>query len=146
MSGRFRFLDDVALADAAFDAEADTPAELFEAAARAVIETLADPATVGTTWRREIRREDADPAALLFDWLSDIVYWKDAAGVVFHTAEASISEDAVAGWRLAGLLTGEPVDSARQDLRNDVKAITKHLYRVERFADGRWHARVVLDL
>ena len=68
------------------------------------------------------------------------------AGVVFHAAEVSLSEDPAAGWRLAGLLTAEPVDPARQDLRSDVKAITKHLYRVERAADGRWHARVVLDL
>ena len=87
MSHGFHFLDDVATADLAFDASGDSLQELFQGATCAVIEALADPTTVGSTWRQTIERSDENPAELLFDWLSDLVYWKDAAGVVFNRQE-----------------------------------------------------------
>jgi SHS2 domain-containing protein len=146
MGGRFRFLEDVALADAAFEASGATPSQLCSAAARALIETMADPDTVGSSWRRTVERDAASLADLLFDWLSDIVYYKDAAGVVFHSAEADVEEDRQGSrWRLRAALAGAPVDPSRQVLRADVKAVTKHLYEVTR-AGAEWRARVVLDI
>lgn len=146
MGGRFRFLEDVALADAAFEASGATPSELCAAASRALIETLADPDTVGSTWRRTVEREASSLADLLFDWLSDIVYYKDAAGVVFHEAEVAVEEEREGSrWRLRAVLVGEPIDPARHALRADVKAVTKHLYEV-RGAGEEWAARVVLDI
>ena len=44
MAYSFRFLDDIALADLAFEAEGDSVEELFRAATCALLETLADPA------------------------------------------------------------------------------------------------------
>ncbi|MBI4400140.1 MAG: archease [Nitrospirae bacterium] len=150
MSGEFRFLEDVALADAAFEASGDSPSELFKAAAQAVIETMVNPHTVSPTWQRVIEHQAPEIATLLFDWLSDIVYLKDAHGVVFREATAVVSEDRPhGGWKLRGTLTGEPIDPARHELRADVKAVTKHLYDVrhdEGREGGRWTARVVLDV
>jgi len=145
MAGSFRFLEDIALADAAFEVSADSPSELCALAGRAVIESLANPDTVGTRWRRNMSRQHDSLAGLLFDWLSDIVYWKDAAAVVYHDLTATVVEDA-AGWRLTGTLIGDAIDPQRQELRADVKAVTKHLYTVEQLADRTWRARVVLDL
>ena len=144
MPASFRFLDDVALADLAFDAEGDTVQEVFEAASQAVMEAMADPETVGATWTRRVEHAGSDLAELLFDWLSDIVYWKDAAGVVFSRVAISVTQ-AGAEWRLAATLTGEPVNRATQELRNDVKGVTKHLYRLHQDT-GRWRVRVVLDV
>lgn len=145
MSHAFHFLDDVATADLAFDASGDSLQELFQGATCAVIEALADPATVGTTWRQTIERTDEDPAELLFDWLSALVYWKDAAGVVFSRSELTLTRQDHGSWKLAGLLYGEPVNGSVQTLRADVKGITKHLYEVKQ-EDMRWHARVVVDV
>ena len=87
---------------------------------------------------------EADLAELLFDWLSDFVYWKDAAGVVFSRASISLIQ-AGGQWTLAATLIGEPVNLATQVLRADVKGVTKHLYRL--YQDhGRWRVRVVLDV
>lgn len=150
MTREFRFLEDVALADSAFEASGDSPSELFVAAAQAVIETMVDPATVSTSWRREIVRQAPELASLLFDWLSDIVYLKDAEGVVFRQATAVVTEHRPhGGWKLRGVLTGEPIGPGRHELRSDVKAVTKHLYEVRREGDHegeRWTARVVLDI
>jgi SHS2 domain-containing protein len=146
MASEFRFLEDVAVADAAFEATGDTPAELFTAATQAVIEAMVDPGTVSTQWQRTVERREPELSDLLFDWLSELVYLKDAEGVIFHGASVTVAEEPTrASWRLQGTLSGEPIDPARHDLRADVKAVTKHLYEV-RQEGTRWKARVVLDI
>lgn len=146
MPHSFRILEDVAVADVAFEAVGDAPSELFTGAAQAVMEILANPATVANTWRRTFEREDEQLADLLFDWLSEMVYCKDAEGVVFSQATATVAQDPSRRcWRLHGELVGEPIDPAAQELRSDVKAVTKHLYEV-RESGGQWKARVVLDI
>ncbi len=144
MAYSFRFLDDIAVADVAFEARGDSLEEVFRGATEALLETLADPATVGAVWEQRITKTDEDPADLLFDWLSDIVYWKDAAGVVFHEAPIALLRQG-ANWSLTARLIGAPVDRETQELRNDVKGITKHLYQVVRDGDC-WKAWVVLDV
>jgi len=146
MPPSFRILEDIALADVAFEAMGDTPSELFAAAAQAVTEMLANPMTVSKTWYRTIDLEDEQLADLLFDWLSEMVYLKDAEGVVFSEVTASVVYDPSSPcWQLHGELMGEAIDSARHELRSDVKAVTKHLYEVHESA-GQWKARVVLDI
>ena len=146
MTATYRFLEDIALADAAFEATGDSPSELFQAASHALMDTLANPATISPRWERTIMRRDPDLSALLFDWLSDLVYLKDAEGVVFHDARVTLTHDAGGGeWRLSGTLSGAPVDPACQELRADVKGVTKHLYELTR-EGNRWKARVVLDI
>lgn len=145
MSHGFHFLDDVATADLAFDASGDSLQELFQGATCAVIEALADPTTVGSTWRQTIERSDENPAELLFDWLSDLVYWKDAAGVVFSRSELTLTHQDHGCWKLTGLLYGEPVNGSAQTLRADVKGVTKHLYNLQQ-KEEQWMVRVVLDV
>ncbi|WHZ14885.1 MAG: Archease [Nitrospira sp.] len=146
MAGSFRFLDDVALADMAFEAEGDSLPELFDAATQALIESLADPATVGRTRRQTIDLEEPDLAVLLFEWLGRLVYLKDAQGMVFHRINLSLEQRPERSlWHLHAEVIGAPVDPATQDLRSDVKGVTKHLYAVTQ--DGTtWRARVVLDV
>jgi SHS2 domain-containing protein len=106
---------------------------------------MADPETVGSTWQHVIELADEEPAALLFDWLSDIVYWKDAAGVVFNRAELMLTRQDDGRWIARGTLYGEPVNGSAQTLRADVKGITKHLYRLAP-EEEQWTVRVVLDV
>ena len=144
MASSFRFLEDIALADIAFEAEGDSPEDLFRGATQALIETMADPLTVTNSWTRHITKTDEELEALLFDWLSEMVYWKDAAGVVFHAAPLTLKWTQ-GKWTLSGTLEGAPVNHQVQELRNDVKGITKHLYRVEE-AGSQWRATVVIDV
>ena len=144
MAFSYRFLDDVALADLAFEASGDSLQELFQGATNALCEAMAEPASVGTTWTQEIHREERDPAALLFDWLSDLVYWKDAASVVFSKAALNLrGEHGLL--ILDATLFGEHVNPDVHTLRADVKGVTKHLYELKQ--DGkRWVVRVVVDV
>ena len=146
MTSSFRFLDDIALADSAFEARGSTPSELFAASGRAVIEAMVDPRTVSAGLTKSITRHDRNLEELLFDWLADIVYLKDAEGLVFRDAGCTVTCDqANREWHLQGTLGGEPIDPARHGLRADVKAITKHCYEVRRH-DGGWIATVVMDI
>jgi SHS2 domain-containing protein len=144
MAWTFRFLEDIALADIGFEAEGESIEEVFRAATQALIESLATPTTVSRGWERAIERSDVDPAALLFDWLSEVVYWKDAAAVVFREAPLTLTQEGDV-WLLRARLIGAPVDQQTQELHADVKGVTKHLYEIKQ-TGGCWKARVVLDV
>ena len=144
MAWTFRFLEEIALADIAFEAEGESLEEVFRGATQALLESMANPATVSGGWERVIERNDVDPPVLLFDWLSEVVYWKDAAGVVFREAPLTLTREGDV-WLLRARLIGAPVDWQTQELHADVKAVTKHLYELKQ--DGRqWKAKVVLDV
>ncbi|ULA68293.1 MAG: Archease [Nitrospira sp.] len=146
MSGTFRFLDEIAVADMAFEAEGDSLSALFDAATQALIQSLADPVSVAQTWRQTLDMEEADIETLLFEWLNRLVYLKDAQAVVFHHATLTVhATPDQSAWRLHAELIGAPVDQATQDLRSDVKGVTKHLYAVTQTGTS-WKARVVLDV
>lgn len=146
MSYHVTFLDDIAIADMAFEAVADSPDELIRAVTNAMIQSLADPATVGRTWVHSVDRDASDLPSLLFDWLEELVYLKDAHGVVFHDAALTLDrESGGSAGRLHGRVYGEPVNPTRQELRSDVKGVTKHLYEVKQ-TDSGWKAKVVLDV
>ena len=144
MAWTFRFLEEVALADIAFEAEGESLEEVFRGATQALLESMANPATVSGGWERVIEQSNVDPSALLFDWLSEVVYWKDAAGVVFREARLTLTRDGDV-WQLRARLIGALVDQQTQELHTDVKAITKHLYEIKQ-TGGRWKVCVVLDV
>jgi SHS2 domain-containing protein len=144
MAWSFRFLEEIALADIAFEADGESVEEVFRGATQALFESMANPSMVSGGWERAIERSDVDLSALLFDWLSEVVYWKDAAGVVFREAPLTLTR---AGdvWQLRARLIGAPVDQQTQVLHADVKGVTKHLYELKQ-TDGYWRVRVVLDV
>lgn len=146
MGQAYRFLEEIALADVGFLATGDSVSELFAASAAAVIEAMVNPVSVGTNWTREVRLSGEQVDGLLFDWLNTIVFLKDAEAVVFHDIHALVNYDSGAGlWRLSATLIGDRIDANRQELRTDVKAVTKHLYEVKE-KEGTWSAHVVVDV
>ena len=144
MAWTIRFLEEIALADIAFEVEGESVEEVFRGATQALLESMANPTTVSREWERAIERTDVDPSALLFDWLSEVVYWKDAAGVVFREAPLTLTREGGV-WLLRARLIGAPVDQQTQELHADVKAVTKHLYELKQ-TGGCWTVRAVLDV
>jgi SHS2 domain-containing protein len=144
MAWTIRFLEDVALADLAFEATGNSLEDVFRGATQALVESMANPATVPGRWEQMVERRDADESAFLFDWLSDVVYWKDAAGVVFREAPLTLAREGNV-LLLRARLIGAPVDRLTQELHVDVKGVTKHLYELKQTGDS-WKARVVLDV
>lgn len=139
----YQYLDDVAISDLAFEARGDSPKEMFEAAANALTEAMVDIKQVQPRVEKTIRLTHEAMDQLLFDWLAELIYLKDAEGLLFSQFQVDLT--AQSAWRLVGNVRGEPIDPKRHSLHLDVKAVTYHLFEVMQ-KDGRWVARVVLDI
>jgi len=144
MSG-YRFRGDVAIADAAFEAWGATLEELFVAAADATTNTMVQNLdAIEERQRRPIRLEEERADLLLFRFLGELIYLKDAERLLLRVPAAAIRrrEGALV---LEAEARGEPIDPLRHRLQADVKAVTLHRLRVEQTAHG-WEASVVLDI
>jgi SHS2 domain-containing protein len=80
---------------------------------------------------------------LLFDFLAELMFRRDAEGVVLHAGTAAVTGDGP--YRLDATLVAGRIDPERTVRRHDPKAPTFHRLAVER-AGGGWRARVVLDI
>ena len=107
---------------------------------------MANPSTVRPVLTKQLAHDGDSLSGVLFDWLSDLVYLKDAESLMFHEAICTVSTDPSENtWALDGTVTGERIDPSRHELRADVKAVTKHRYSVRQEAQG-WTATVVMDI
>jgi len=141
----YRFREDVAIADVAFEAWGATLEELFVAAADATTNTMAENlGAIEDQQRRPIRLEEESADLLLFRLLEELVYFKDAEGLLLRVPAVRIRRRDGA-FVLEAEARGETLDPLRHRLQADVKAVTLHLLRVERTARG-WEAFVVLDV
>jgi SHS2 domain-containing protein len=143
----WRWLEDRSFADAAFRAEGRTPQELFAASAEALLAAmLADPGSLAAAEEREAILSAPSLGMLLFDFLQEIVYLKDAESLLLRADGVEIRGGSDGGPpELRAHLRGERIDPARHRLLSDVKAVTLHRFVVERVPGG-WAAEVVLDV
>ena len=145
MTPPYRYLEEIATADVAFEAWGATTEETFLAAADATLNTMVEE--IGTVVPREHRvislaADSLD--LLLFELLQELVYHKDAGRLLLRVGDLRIEESG-SGYRLQADAVGETIDPARHPLLADVKAVTLHRLSVEKTASG-WHAVVVLDV
>ena len=141
----YRYLENIAPADAAFEAWGATPGELFRATADALLNVMVESVdSVAGTERRTVMAEADTLDMALFRFLDELVYLKDAEGlflrlkdVTFGDADGRVTVEAVA--------RGERIDPGRHHLAVDVKAVTLHRFAVVEDGGG-WKATVVLDI
>ncbi|MDA4125719.1 MAG: archease [Thaumarchaeota archaeon] len=138
----YKFLPDVALADIAFEAESNTVNGLFESCAMALTDIMVDQKTLRGRMTKEISLKSDALDRLLYDFLTELIVMKDVESLLFSEFHVEVSG---AGSELAAVAKGEPIDRVRHALRNDVKAVTMHMFGVweER---GKWKATVVVDI
>jgi SHS2 domain-containing protein len=141
--GRYQVLEDMALADCAFEVEGRDPDDLFETAAVALAELMVDPATIEPSAERHVALSAPALDLLLYDWLSELIYRKDRDREVFPRARVRISGDGP--YRLEADVRGGVIDRARTALRADPKAVTFHQFAVTPVEAG-WRARLVIDI
>lgn len=141
----FRFLEDIATADVAFEAWGETREEMYIASARALLSTMVEAPDDVT--RREgitISLEHEEEDLLLFSFLEELIFLKDARRLLLH-ADRVLIEAHNGILRLEAVARGEAIDAGRHRLLVDVKAVTLHRLQVVR-GDGVWRAVVVLDV
>lgn len=141
--GRFEFVEGPG-GDLTFSAWGSSLEATFGAAAAALLAaTLDDASSLDASERREITLEEPDLELLLLRFLNELVWLRDARGLVLRVERIRIDQGPPA--RLEAALAGEPIGRHVHALRSEVKAATAHGLRVARTAGG-WEARATLDV
>jgi len=140
MRKKFVFVEGVATADAVFDAFGKSENELFENSALALTSIMIDPKTLKSKVRKEFSLEEKDLQGLLFSFLEQLIFLKDAEQFLPKTCKVIVSEN-----KLTVKCRGETIDYKRHKLGVDAKAVTYHKFEVKKEKLG-WRARVVIDI
>ena len=141
----YHYLEEIGTADIAFEATGRDLAELFRDAADATTNVMIDNIEAiqpRETRRIELSNEQLD--MLLFDFLQELIFLKDAERLLLRIREVQITKRDE-NYFLKATVEGETLDAERHHQRADVKAVTLHNFSVEQVDDG-WKARVLLDI
>jgi len=141
----YHYLEEIGTADIAFEATGRDLPELFMAAADATMNVMIDNLdAIDPRETRYIELVNDKLDMLLFDFLQELIYFKDAEQLLLRVRDVRI-EQRDGKHFLKTEAAGEPLDSARHHQRADVKAVTLHDFSVEKQNEG-WKARVLLDI
>jgi SHS2 domain-containing protein len=141
----YRYLEDVAIADAAFEAWGNCLEETIVSAADATINVMVgDLSSIQKRQYRHLKVTDTQIDMLLFQLLQDLIYYKDAEQLLLRLQTIRLQKEGTR-WTAYAELAGEPIDTRRHDLIVDIKAITLHRLEVKQNETG-WTAQVVVDI
>jgi len=129
-------------ADIGIRAFGSTEAETFENAATGMFSLIAsqenDVRSV-QVFPVEVTAEDRE--TLLVEWLNELLYIFESNRVLlsrFQVQELGETHLVAKSW-------GEPFDETRHEFKDDIKAATYHMLKVEKTAEG-WEADVIFDV
>jgi SHS2 domain-containing protein len=141
----YEFVDELTMADLAFRAWGDDLEETFVAAADAVMNAMVENLeAIQPRDTRFLNVEDEALEMLLFNFLQELVYYKDAEQLLLRIQELRIVDDHQP-YSLQATVVGEPIDPNRHHMRVDVKAVTLHHFSLTQTEHG-WEATVILDI
>jgi len=141
----YHYLEDITLADMAFEAEGKTLDDLFTSAALATTNIMVrNLKKIKAKVERYIAIETENVEQLLYKFLQDIIYYKDSQTLLFGRYDVNI-ENSDGKYKLKAKLYGERINMKKHDLIVDVKAVTMHKFEVKHTSKG-WTAVVVLDI
>jgi SHS2 domain-containing protein len=141
----YHYLEEIGTADIAFEATGRDLPELFMAAADATMNVMIDNLdAIEPRETRHIQLANDKLDMLLFDFLQELIYFKDAEQLLLRVRDAGI-EKRDEQYFVTAEAAGERLDAARHHQRADVKAVTLHGFSVEK-KDGGWKATVLLDI
>jgi SHS2 domain-containing protein len=140
----YKYVEGISMADVAFEAEGKTLEELFTSSALALEEVQVDLKTVKPVIEHEINVEAASADNLLFNFLEELVFLKDAEQLLLVQFTIKIAQEKNK-LTLHCVANGEAINLKNHKLGQDIKAVTLHQFKVEQTKTG-WKALVVLDI
>jgi len=115
--------------------------ELFQNAGLGMIQLMLDPATVQAREAKPIGATGDETEALLVAWLNEVLFAFDAEGF----APCRVEVESFVPGEVRGRLLGEPLDEARHQFRNAIKAVTWHKLNVVKRA-GMYQVEIIFDV
>lgn len=139
------FLDDVTLADVAFEARASSLEELFEQSALALTNSMVDDLSkIEQKVEISVNLTSQTIEMLLYNFLQELIFIKDTKKLLFSNFMIKITKRDDE-YELVARLRGEEINQDKHKCRVDVKAVTMHRFEVKKEID-KWLARVILDV
>lgn len=139
---KFEFFD--VTADVGFRAYGQDLNDAFGNAALAMFEVMTDTSQVKPKVKREILVESEDEKALLYDWLSELLFIHDYEGLVFSQFTVTIQQKDPETFNLSAVVWGEEFNQATHEVRDEVKAVTFHLMEIVK-EENRCTLQVIVD-
>ncbi|HNS15578.1 MAG TPA: archease [Syntrophorhabdaceae bacterium] len=133
---RYRIIDHEA--DTGFEAYGRTMEELFQNGVSALFSLITDAEAVRPLVEKRI--EAGGNGELFVNFLNDILYLWDTTRFIPNAVSVRIK-----GQNAEGLLKGEFFDPARHAIRQEVKAVTYHKFRIVE-EQGALKATVIVDV
>ena len=144
----YRILEDEATADVAYVVTGKSLAAVLKDSAISMLDTIAQRKSISKKIKKEIRLDSIDAGKLLYDFLQEIIYLKDAGNIVFSEVNVRAKEKKSSKGSIFSLnatLYGDRIDSSRQKMKADVKAVTLHMFSMKKTGKG-WRAKIVFDI
>jgi SHS2 domain-containing protein len=142
----YRYLDDIATADVAFEAWGKHMEDMFIAAADASMNVMVEELSgIEKIEHRRISLWSEAVDMLLFEFIQELIFFKDAEQLLLRVSQIFIEREN-RGLRLKADLYGEVLDPLKHELNADVKAVTLHRFAVEQTPGKVWKATVILDI
>jgi len=139
----YKFQEDIATADISVKATGKDLTELFQSMADAFVKICAEPESVKPEIKKEVRLEHTDIEKLMFNFLEELVFMKDAEPMVFNEIEVKVTKGNI--FQLHAELIGDSIKPGKQILNMDVKAVTLHRFFVKKTKHG-WETEVIFDI
>lgn len=115
--------------------------ELLENAGIALFEQMADLSEVKAKDTIEVSAKGDTTEELFMAWLREILYLFHGEGYLLKEFEVKeLGKDSV-----RASVRGEKMDLERHEMGDEVKGVTYHRLEVKEI-DGKWRARVILDV
>ncbi len=143
----YRDLEGLTVADLAFEVTGSTLEELLIDSAKAITNAMIrNMEVLRPSIERTATITAPDEEILLFNWLDEIIFWKDTEGLLFKEFELQVTENDEEQLTLHATMRGEELDMKRMELVIDVKAPTMHRFEVYQDEQGMWHAIFIVDI
>lgn len=137
-------IEDITRADIAFRISGKDINELFVDAAKALLSVMTDTKLSAKSETRIIELSSSDLELLLFDFLNEIIFFKDSKSLFLVPDNIKIIK-LKDKCMLKAKLYGETIDIKKHAVNTDVKAVTMHNLSVKQIKQG-WQATVVFDV
>ena len=137
---KYKYLDHTA--DVMFEAYGNSLNRLFENCALATEGTMIDLKEINPNVIKKVELKNQNVETLLYDFLSELVYFKDAELLLFSRIKVEVTKNKI--YNLKAVLHGEKLNE-KHSQKVDVKAVTFHKFEIKKRAKD-YIARVILDI
>lgn len=153
----YRYLPELTSADVAFEATGKTLEEMFEDAGVALLGVMVrDPKKIEPKIKFKIEKEAENEEMLLFSFLDELVFLKDADQMFFSKFDIKIEKSEMKNekekkkdhskrLKIIAIAYGEKINPKKHEIVIDAKAVTMHHFKVEKLESG-WRCQVIIDV